>query len=388
MTVLIIEGFECHGNGSTSDANLKARMDDTYDMGNGTAIGLPGDMSLVDNDLADGTFALEIDDTGASSARGERCDFQWPSAYNNLTNGSVDEFACGFRYYHGELDAVSSVPARIIAWITEGTYDGSQPTNPVVSSLKCKLQVDNDNSTLRFTDGSSNEYSSASVFTPGNWYYIEMEWKPTTSALGGYIKVYVDGVEKINQSTNVGTATFFRTQGFSIGAQMSGGNNDGVSSTPGKYDDIYGIVLDGVEHTQRLGDCRVAPMTPNADATPNDWTPSTGGDNYALVDDQDWVEADYVDATATGNDDHYTHTSPVDAETVHGVQLNCVCNGIDGTPTLHLGMDDGTADEVDLGVVPVATTVMYRATFDKDPSGADWTQSSVTSVEMTTRMTE
>jgi hypothetical protein len=224
--------------------------------------------------------------------------------------------------------------------------------------------------------------------TADTWHYIELEWKFTTSGNGGYMKIYVDGNEVLDTGAeNMTTFTFFTSYGFRIGCS---GNTNQTGGSRFAFDDLYAMEIDGVEHTAPLGACRVLAMRPSGDAVPNDWTPSTGSDNYALVDDTDVDETDYVDATATGDDDHYDLTPLDGVSTVHGVRFDVACEVVDGTPNLHIGCDNGTADEDDMGIpgMGVSGVVNVQEFHQKDPDAADWTESSVESVEATIRMTE
>ena len=384
MTMIGFDGLETYGDLTTASAsivsNVEATDDKRWTVGGG---GYPGDNAVVLDAFGEG-FAIEIDDTGSSSTRSEVMSFAMGSAYNELTNASVKEYVVGFRYFNGQLDSVSTVPTRFIWYVTVGTY-GATPSH----SRHATLAILADSTTLRYTPSGGTPVDAALALTPDTWHYIEVHYKPTSNANGSFMKVYVDNSLVIDETVgNVVSATFFRTLGFQLGSGISGGNNDGPDSNPIRVDDIYWLHVDGVTHTGPLGPVRAVLMSPNAEATPNDWTPSTGTDNTALIDEQDWDTADYVDATATGNDDHYDLTTLSTATTVHAMRVDAVCIAVDGTPTLHIGFDDGTADEVSKGVIGTVSTVQKSSCFPLDPSGAAWTQSSANSAEATQRMTE
>ena len=105
------------------------------------------------------------------------------------------------------------------------------------------------------------------------------------------------------------------------------------------------------------------------------------------MDNVNWETADYVDATATGDDDHYGLTT-LAADAVHGLDIRVVCEAVDGTPNLHIGFDDGaTADEEDMGTIATGGAVCKRQFFETAPT-AYWDASEVNAVEATQRMTE
>jgi hypothetical protein len=254
-----------------------------------------------------------------------------------------------------------------------------------VSTAPSSLDRDSDNTSLIFYY-SGGDVRADDCLTPDTWHYIEVEWKLTTSGNGGYAKVYVDGNEVIDTgAVNIANFSFISSYGFRIGVQASTNQTAGNNFA---FDDVYCMEIDGVEHTAPLGACRVYAMRPTADATPNDWTPSTGSDNFALVDDTDVDQTDYVDATTTGDDDHYTLGSLQNTDTVHAMRIDVACEAVDGTPTLHIGFDDGTADEEDLGTVATGSVQNFHQTFEEDPSNAAWTKSSAEAIEATQRMTE
>jgi len=379
MTYITCDGFETYGDATTSFATLKTNVEATDDRRWVTAIGLPNGANIVAGYDSIG-LALEVDDGGSSSARGENVVTAFGSGYNESTAGSK-EYAVGFRYYNAELLSSGTVPHRRIWWNTVGTYSAS-PSHSTASLL----EVGNDNTTLRYTATSGGLQTFAGTFTVNTWHYIECHYIPAPAGSGGFMKIYVDGSLIVNDSVNnVVSATFFKNLGMRIGSNVSGGNNNLAVETP-KFDDVYAIEIDGVTHTDVLGDCRVIPLAPTSDATPNDWTPSTGANNYALIDETDWDTTDYVDAATAGDDEHYGLDTLSGTTTVHGVRLDAVCIAVSGTPTLHIGFDDGTADEDSMGVIGTGSTVQKVADFPLDPSGASWNESSINAVDATQRI--
>ena len=385
MTVYMMDGFETYGDKTTAGATVEANI--TATVGPDTEVEFleisgghaGGNVSIIDDFDTEG-FALEF--PNFSSGRAEYVRWQWPDGGGRfadkqvLTDASAPVFCVGFRLYNAAWTVPSGTVVSTIF----------QPMNGATSDAG-SLQILDNQTTLRFVDKDAISYDAVGALTPSTWHYIEVEWKQTTIPNGGYAKVYVDGSEVIDTgAADLSGFAFFYTYGFRIGLGVSGGNQNGGENYA--IDDVYGIEIDGVEHTAPLGPCRVRVLTPTSDATPNDWTPSAGGDNYALIDEQDWDTSDYVDATATTNDDHYGLSTLGSGATVHGVQIDCVCIAVNGTPNLHLGFDDGSADEQDMGVIGTGSTLMQRQFFQQDPSSVDWTDTSINAVEATQRMTE
>jgi hypothetical protein len=384
MTVYIMDGFETYGDKTTAGSDVQANINATTAGGDGLITftqgsgGHGGDLAIVDDHLAEG-FAVEF--PPFDTARSEWITYSWPSGSGRFpdkivsTNSSAPILGCGFRFYNADWTVASGSPTNIIWQVMNS-----------VSAAGAKLTVMDDKTTLRFTDSDSISYDASSALTAGQWHYIELEWKQTTKP-NGYVKVSVDGTVVIDESDiDMSGFTFFTTYGFRIGLQAAGSNQTNTDQY--KFDDVYGMEIDGVDHTGLLGDCRVKLLKPNSDATPNDWTRSTGADNFGRVDVQDWDTTEYVDATSTGDDDHYGLETLGSVDTVHAVRVDAVVEAVDGTPTLHIGLDDGTADEADMGTIGTGSAVQKQAVFNEDPSGAAWTQSAVNSVEATQRMTE
>lgn len=376
MTVFLCDGFESYGDTGSAGADVQALFNATNrQLFQEVSGGHGGDMSLID-DFESVGYAIQFPDLDAG--RSEWLHYEFPdgtgrhSDYKVPTNASAPIMCCGFRFFN----AAVSPAQTFIMWYNTVTS----------TSTASAMRRLSDGTSLRFTDASANTFDATDCLTPDTWHYIEIEWKLTTGGNGGYAKVYVDGNEVINTgNTSIASFTFFNSFGWRIGCSASANQTGGTNVA---FDDVYCMEIDGVEHTAPLGACRVLAMRPSADAVPNDWTPSTGSDNYALVDDTDVDETDYVDATTSGDDDHYDLTPLEGVSVVHGVRFDVACEAVDGTPNIHIGCDNGTADEDDLGTVATGSTQNFQEFHDKDPDSADWTESSVESVEATMRMTE
>lgn len=381
MTVFACDGFESYGNKSSAGSDVQDRINNTESNGDGSTAfvsqsgGHGGDVSIID-DFETVGFALEFPDLDA--ARAEFVRYEYPDGsgrypdYKLSTNSSVPVFVTGWRFFNAD-----TTPA-----LTKTIWNNLQGSGSSLSSLAIASNATD----LTFTPASGSATTIVGALTPDEWHYIEVEYKPTTSANGGYIKVYVDDVEVANISASLASFTFFTTFGVEIGFGASGGNQ--TAGNRCAIDDVYHMAIDGVKHTARLGPCRVLVLSPASDDTPNDWSPSTGSDNHNMVDNDDWATTDYVEAATTGDDDHYGLDTLAAVDTVHGMSISVVCEATDGTPNLHIGFDNGTADEEDMGTVATGGEQQLRMFFDDDPSGVVWNTTSVNSAEATQRMTE
>jgi hypothetical protein len=88
-------------------------------------------------------------------------------------------------------------------------------------------------------------------------------------------------------------------------------------------DDVYVCDTSGAQNNDFLGDVRVETLRPDADTAQADWTPSTGTDHYAVVDDAPGYDgADYVESDTAGHVDLWEYgdlgSTP---QSIHAVQL-------------------------------------------------------------------
>lgn len=220
--------------------------------------------------------------------------------------------------------------------------------------------------------------TSTSTLSINTWYYIEIKW--TISDTVGTFDVQVDesttgwpsgsGVDTRNSGTGI-----WNTVAFGIGNQ--GGSR--------YFDDIY--VADG---SSFIGNCKVDFMLAQADSVAAgsnaQWTPSTGSDHGALVDDS--VPDDdtgYVSDSVVGDRDSYTTAGMSLSGAVKAVQVSAWMEKTDaGVRTVKeflringSNYDHGTA-------ISPATTYQYQQSiWDTSPdTGVAFTPTEVNSAEI------
>jgi|PlaIllAssembly_1097288.scaffolds.fasta_scaffold169267_2 hypothetical protein len=159
-------------------------------------------------------------------------------------------------------------------------------------------------------------------------------------------------------------------------------------STPADaFDDLYVCDGSGGLNDDFLGDLRVDAHFPTSDGATHTFTPSTGSDHYALVDDATPNDdTDYNSTTVTGNKDTLGYEDLKNAGgTIIGVQVALVAKkGDAGTCTLcpvvrHSGTDnEGTA--VGLSTSYLGVVQMYQ----QNPNGGspiDWDETDFNAAE-------
>lgn len=121
--------------------------------------------------------------------------------------------------------------------------------------------------------------TSTNTIVANTWHYIE--WRTTVNGTTGQSEVRVNGNPtpwiNISSANTQAVAGVPEIRGFQLGAYQT---NDLY------FDDVY--YLDGnssAGSTTFLGDCRVNTVFPSSDGNQTDFTPSTGSDNYAMVDE-------------------------------------------------------------------------------------------------------
>lgn len=377
MTVFMCDGFETYGNLSTLGSDIETRLGNT-DKISFVEIsgGHTGNLSLI-NDFESVGLAVEFPSVQAGRSEWIRYEFPDGSGrfpdYKLPTNASHPTMCVGFRFYNA--DTTPNLQSTIWSCLT-GSGSGA------ASLRRATNKVD-----LEFLPASGTNTVMSGALSLDTWHYIEIEFKFAPSSAGGFAKVYVDGSEVADiTSANMAPFTFNTGYGFEIGCSAS------TSQTAGNnfaFDDVYAMEIDGVNHTAPLGPSRVLLLGPASDDAPNDWTPSGGGSNYPMVDGTDWDTTTYVEATTNGDDDHYGLDTLGPQDEVHGASISVVCEAVDGTPNLHIGFDNGTADEEDMGTIPSASgEVQKRMFFEADPSGSAWSVANLNSAEATQRMVE
>lgn len=351
MTILRLDGFETLGNTSTSGSDVGARLDLRYDVDQSGGLS----PTLVDDYESNG-FALRFPNTGVG--QDYRLEWVLPAALQVTQNASVGTFVFGARV----KIPTSSAGKTLFHWMT-----GSGSSN-------MSLSVNDAGTDIILSSGS---VTISSVVTPGEWHYIEWEFKPTSSANGGYQKVHVDGVEEYDSGPQSVSASFFAAYGLTLEGPQ---NLSGVGDNWVAYDDVVLTHLDGVDHTAALGPRRIFRTSVTADSSVM-WSPSTGADNYAMIDELEFDDTDYVESSVDGDEDRYTLTD-APSGSVEAVQMELECfNTTGGTPVVYIGVHDGTEASVSETVDDTVNNTFIYGVFEERPSGGEWNSTWFSSAE-------
>jgi len=126
-------------------------------------------------------------------------------------------------------------------------------------------------------------------------------------------------------------------------------------------------------------------LRPNADASPNQWTPSTGSDNYEMVNEETANDGtDYVYSSTTGHEDWYSLPTTIFEGIIESVTITVRARkeGSDSGVLLRTKtrVDSETSESGSITLSETWTT--YQNTFTKNPDGDDWTFNDINDLDI------
>lgn len=208
------------------------------------------------------------------------------------------------------------------------------------------------------------------VFKPHGGVAHHLAFKVLRNASTGTVDLWIDGVNVMaltNQNTGASDIDNVR-----IGLAST---SSGIAMN---FEDVF------ITDSESLGDRRVYMLVPNAEVTQNDFTPSTGTDNSALVDELPTNnDTDYVESSTVGHLDRYELTNlGLTPAGIDCVALNTINRKDDaGTKTVkgHIFSNATKADGATTG--PATSYANVQDIFALDPDGnIAWTGSKVDSL--------
>jgi hypothetical protein len=230
----------------------------------------------------------------------------------------------------------------------------------------CDLRVTSTGALQATRDGNVLGTSAGGIIAPDVWKYLEVEVERSSSV--GVFNVYVNGVSVL-----------------ALTGQNTGGSNiDKITFSSGsadiKLDDLY-----VTDTSTRLGECRIDGIHPTADTATKAWTPSTGTDNYACVDEATFATSDFVSTSSAGDKDYYDMGAlGFDPLTIHALLVLTMAKKDDATTrtlrsNLKSSATEGHGATKGLG----SSFVVYTDIFTTDPNGSiPWTETSVNAAQV------
>ena len=137
--------------------------------------------------------------------------------------------------------------------------------------------------------------TSAETMTILAWHWVE--WEHDTASQTFELRLD----RGAGQTTTIIDVTSFSTTTVVQRLRIHGASGSGNSMN---LDDLHILDTTGDSGDNFLGDGRMIALRPTSDVT-SDWTPSTGSDNFALVDETPLDESDYNEASVDAKVDLY-----------------------------------------------------------------------------------
>lgn len=226
---------------------------------------------------------------------------------------------------------------------------------------------------------------TSTEFTAGViWGFVELEITARTGVNGSY-EVWLNQISIMSGTgVNLADSGTDGVDAFSVG-----------NGTSFKLDDWYILDTTGSLNNTRLGEQVCVGIFPTAEGHQIDFTPSTGTDNSALVDDGPLNpnDADYVSSSVVNHEDYYAYENmPATGigtinglRITHGAKLDTA-----GTRTVQARYYNGSV-EYDLGgdfVVDGTTIFEHTSLVDVNPdTGVKWTSVEVDAAEFGMKVT-
>ena len=210
----------------------------------------------------------------------------------------------------------------------------------------------------------------AKPYTNGAWHYLE--WKVLIDGTGGTSEVRFDEVIISNVST-VDTREGLLDIGKIVVGADQGNQID--------WDDI--IIMDGAGSVNNnfLGDMRITTLAPDGDSVEQDFSRSTGLDNFALVDEvpQD-DDTSYVESATATDTDRYTFTAlGTSPASIAAVAVNTVARKDDaGGRSIIQIIESGASEDNSASKTLQTTFDTQQHIAEVDPQGGGaWTEARV-----------
>lgn len=232
---------------------------------------------------------------------------------------------------------------------------------------------------MRGTSTELTNGTSVAALSINTEYYIE--WKITfaNSISADTCVVKINGVQVLNVAS--GQDTQASANASANGFHLGGFNQASTCI----YDDLYLCDQSGSTNNDFLGDIRVDTVFPTSDGNYTAFTPSTGSDHYALVDETEPNTTDYNDGATVGDRDSYGlgNLTALTSQTVYGVQVNAAILKDDAGAKSAATFVRSASTNQDGAAVALGTSQVYVSQiFEQDPNAAAaWTETTVNAME-------
>lgn len=331
MALLWIEGFE--GFGASGAPSGLARKYASVDI---------SDMSI---------------ETGRTGGKAIEAGTAGPPRIQTPSLGDVATWIIGFGWRPGSAIGTAH---RLVGLREPGDVDG----------VNLRVKTDGEFEVYRGTTLLGT--TSGAAITGDTWAHLELK---VVVANSGSFELRINGNTELSGSadTQAGSSAFANAARFTWNVNLTAGNET-------TFDDIYICDATGSANNDFLGNVKVVAFFPNAEGTTNDWTPSTGTDNSALVDENPANDdTDYVESDTSGHKDLYEYGNlGVDEITdIKGIQITATLRVTDATTfdVSQVVRSDVTESDGTAKTVSSTTYTDITRVVEQDPdTTAPWTE--------------
>jgi hypothetical protein len=363
MALLWCDGFDHYGADETN------MLDGVY----GTAGNGP---ILSTSQVADGTHSIFLSAT--ASVGNDTC-------LRKVLPTAIDKMGCAGRFYFPSLAGGNS-GGTVFEFLSASV---TRPQLSVcVDSAGCFRFYRGRNYFTLNGENATLVAQSDPLIVASAWNHIEVQ--VYIHDTDGWVRVAVNGVHRF-EATGLDTK-HDSTNIVSVAQNVSITGGSGLTffadsiyyydfTGDSSVDTDFCPTVDGAgKATTYIGELQVLYLPINGDTAEEDWVPSTGSDGYAMVDEVDPNDDDYVYSTAAGDLSEFDITDlPEEITYVRGVQLlGRMSKGDSGAAMITFGMKSDAATD-DAPERPVTVEPTYWWDFmNVDPdSGARWTRASL-----------
>lgn len=276
---------------------------------------------------ADLTLGVTSRFTSVQNASIQTTTFRNGSRALNLSSGSASDakktgfgnnvtHVLGFGFQSEDVLG-SQNPGLVFAAISDGDPESGVVNIGLALDSSAKLEVYRGRLLGATTGGTKLGSSSTNALSSNTWYFIELVITVNNST--GTVEVFVNNtksgwIDLSSQDTQSGSNAYSNAFGF-------GGLTAGENVF---FDDVYFLSGSGGSRTTRLGDVKaVAVVASSGDGAVAEFTPLTGTDNGAMVDETTPNgNTDYNESTSVGNIDTYAFAALGSVGTIYGLNLH------------------------------------------------------------------
>jgi hypothetical protein len=247
-------------------------------------------------------------------------------------------------------------------------------------SEQCRFEIENSGGLPRFKlVRGTTTIATGSTFALSQWFYFEFKVTVRTGTNGAY--------ELRQNEVNVlsGSSVNLADTGADGADQFGWGYHTGGNTV--RVDDIYILDDQGTVNNNFKGDSVAVHILPSAEGHQIDFTPSTGTNNAANVDDGAASGADYNSSDTNAHEDYYTFEDlpPTGLGTIHGIRASgSWAMATTGSRVARYRYYNGST-EVTIGsnVSAASTTVVeLPQVVEVNPNtGVNWTKSEIDAAE-------